>query len=481
MPHIKLDDKEFPLQVGEVRVGGTGADIALASVSDAATVALIDVDEAAEATIRRVSGDWAIRVNGVALGEEPVPLIHGDRIEISGQELRFAGDATSGNTLVVPALTSGVRKAPERVAAPGSAAVKGGPAVTAPPASAPAPVPSPAPPKVPATNPLVRNGRLVSLVDGREYAVAPAGLRIGRDAASDVVIAKGQVSRRHAEIVLGPSGYALTDLSKNGVLVNGQRVAKSHVLARGEVLRIGDEEFRFHAETAQPGGADVKAPAAAASPAPQGAAARPVGGNEDWNVHSRAVRLDEGPTAEPPRAAAPATPLPAAWATFEVVNEGVLKGQRFEVRSPLTHIGRGAYNDIVITDESVSDSHAKLQRRESEWVLVDLDSTNGSYVGGTRVKGEHRLESGMDVRFGRIKMLFKPLAESGEGMAAGTRVIVGIKAPDPRRGGRAGSRGPAAPRSTGAARTGRRVVPWVVGGVVVLVAGLLIFLALQGR
>jgi pSer/pThr/pTyr-binding forkhead associated (FHA) protein len=479
MPHIKLDDKEFPLQVGEVRVGGTGADIALASVSDAATVALIDVGEAADATIRRVSGDWAIRVNGVTLGEEPVPLIHGDRIEISGQELRFAGDATSGNTLVVPAVTAGVRKAPERAAGPAAAPPKAGAAVAAPPASPTASAPAAAP-KVPATNPLVRNGRLVSLVDGREYAVSPTGLRIGRDASSDVVIAKGQVSRKHAEIVLGPGGYALADLSKNGVLVNGQRVGKSHVLARGEVLRIGDEEFRFHGETAQPGGADVQGSGTAASPASQGAAARPLAG-EDWNVHSRALRLDEGPTSEPPPAAAPAAPLPPAWATFEVVNEGVLKGKRFEVRSPLTHIGRGAYNDIVIADESVSDSHAKLQRRESEWVLVDLDSTNGSYVGGTRVHGEQRLESGTDVRFGRVKVLFKPLAESGEGMAAGTRVIVGIKAPDPRRGGRPRSRGPAASRSTGATRTGRRIVPWVVGGVVVLVAGLLIFLALQGR
>src|SRR5438445_320308 len=68
-----------------------------------------------------------------------------------------------------------------------------------------------------------------------------------------------------------------------------------------------------------------------------------------------------------------------------------------------------AHNDVRLTDESVSETHAKLQRRDDGWYLVDMDSTNGSYVGGTRVVGERRIEGSPDLRFGGVKMRFSPV------------------------------------------------------------------------
>ncbi len=44
-------------------------------------------------------------------------------------------------------------------------------------------------------------GRLVSLVDGKEYVIPESGVVIGRDAGSDVVVALNDVSRKHAEVV----------------------------------------------------------------------------------------------------------------------------------------------------------------------------------------------------------------------------------------------------------------------------------------
>src|SRR6185503_14744136 len=62
------------------------------------------------------------------------------------------------------------------------------------------------------------------------------------------VVAQNEVSRRHAEIVAGEGGYFVHDYSTNGVYVNGARVDKSQLLSRSDVLRIGDEEFRFYAD-----------------------------------------------------------------------------------------------------------------------------------------------------------------------------------------------------------------------------------------
>ena len=74
----------------------------------------------------------------------------------------------------------------------------------------------------------------------------------------------------------------------------------------------------------------------------------------------------------------------------------------------MINIGRADYNDIIFPDPSVSTAHAKLQRREGVWVVVDLDSTNGSFVDGERVKGESPLAPGALVRFGDVQLVFEP-------------------------------------------------------------------------
>ncbi len=48
-------------------------------------------------------------------------------------------------------------------------------------------------------------------------------------------------------------------------------------------------------------------------------------------------------------------------------------------------VGRREDCDVVVSDPSVSRRHARLVFREGEWILMDLDSTNGSIVNGERV------------------------------------------------------------------------------------------------
>ena len=115
-------------------------------------------------------------------------------------------------------------------------------------------------------------------------------------------------------------------------------------------------------------------------------------------------------------------PSGAALASF-LVRSGALKGQRLSVKTPVVNIGRADYNDLVFLDESVSTAHAKLQRREGVWVLVDLDSTNGTFIDGDQIKGEAPLAPGANVRFGEIGTVFEPTDESA-GVAKGGRTRV---------------------------------------------------------
>ncbi|MFI5233497.1 MAG: FHA domain-containing protein, partial [Gemmatimonadales bacterium] len=110
-------------------------------------------------------------------------------------------------------------------------------------------------------------------------------------------------------------------------------------------------------------------------------------------------------------------------ATLEVINPGPMKGTKFELFTPLTNVGRGPHNDVPLVDESVSDSHAKILKRDGSWWLVDQGSTNGSYVGGRRVQGEQQLVGAPDVRFGSVKMMFKSTPVPAEDEMKGTRAI----------------------------------------------------------
>lgn len=412
MPVLRINDSQHTLGPGKTRLGaGADVDIRVSDDESIGTQAVIDLAEG-QSVIRRI-GEAAVKVNGVPLGAEPTPLMHGDKIEVAGRELFYAEDTKGGTTRHV--MQSEVRSVLEKRAGAPRATTGSG-------------------------------GRLVSLVDGKEYLVPERGITIGRDAGSDVVVAQNEVSRRHAEIVPSERGYLLHDHSTNGVYVNGVRVLQSQMLNRSDVVRVGGEEFRFYADViisgtmpaaTMPAGAAPLAPAPAPavasasarveravepSPpvktAPPPVAAAPAAAEPAASTLRVAAVPDEAPSvpaAVPPVASATA-PTPAApiadarpvLAVLEVINESFARGNRYEIRVPLAHVGRGSHNDVVIEDDSVSDIHAKLQRREDGWYLIDLASTNGTYVGGSRLTHERRLDGTPDVRFGGVKLSFRP-------------------------------------------------------------------------
>jgi pSer/pThr/pTyr-binding forkhead associated (FHA) protein len=226
-------------------------------------------------------------------------------------------------------------------------------------------------------------------MDGKEYAVPDKGLVIGRDAGCDVVVPRNEVSRRHAELAPTEDGYVVRDTSSNGVYVNGERIQGSHRLARADVIRVGGEEFRFHADVLNP------TPPSSSPSTKEGVVLR-----SDSLTPSLANTLFNQRVVE--------TTVREPLATLEVLNEGPSKGIRYAIRTPLAQVGRGMNNDVRLTDESVSEIHAKLERRDDGWYVVDMNSTNGTYVSGSRVTGERRLDGAPDVRFGGVKLRFVP-------------------------------------------------------------------------
>jgi pSer/pThr/pTyr-binding forkhead associated (FHA) protein len=69
-------------------------------------------------------------------------------------------------------------------------------------------------------------------------------------------------------------------------------------------------------------------------------------------------------------------------------------------------VGRGDDASICIDEPLVSRQHARLERRESGWVVVDLGSTNRTRVNGEVVMRERVLVHGDELRFGRAKCMY---------------------------------------------------------------------------
>lgn len=85
--------------------------------------------------------------------------------------------------------------------------------------------------------------------------------------------------------------------------------------------------------------------------------------------------------------------------------EGVDKGKVFRSLPLPVNIGREEGNHIRLNDERVSRFHAKLQFDNSEVILTDLESTNGTRVNGNIIH-IRRLKAGDRIHIGRSLLLF---------------------------------------------------------------------------
>ena len=162
----------------------------------------------------------------------------------------------------------------------------------------------------------------------------------------------GYLSPRHAEIVINAAGAVIRDLdSLNGVFV---KMTNEEELSSGDVFRIGQELLRF----------DVITP-----PQP----------------------LEDGTEVM-------GSPNPGYWGRLSVIIGKDIDGSAYPLFGDAMVIGRER-GDINFPDDGyVSGVHARISNREGKSYIVDLGSSNGSFV---RLRGERMVQDGTFVLFGQ--------------------------------------------------------------------------------
>lgn len=83
----------------------------------------------------------------------------------------------------------------------------------------------------------------------------------------------------------------------------------------------------------------------------------------------------------------------------------IIDNQVFSLSETPTLIGRRLVNHLVISDPMVSRYHARIDREEDNYVIIDLDSSGGTYVNGERIT-RAALNSGDSIVLAHVPVVF---------------------------------------------------------------------------
>lgn len=165
-------------------------------------------------------------------------------------------------------------------------------------------------------------------------------------------------------------------------------------LAEGDAKGQGRATQATGAPVAAAPAAGLTAPAAASPPVTAPPLGSPSGSTQPGGAQSGAAALPSAGLASPARSL--------------VITSGVAAGTSIPLDDDIITIGRSGDSSLVIVDEFTSTYHARLMRSGDIWALTDLDSTNGTRLGGERIVGTVRVPVNTPITIGQTTFELRP-------------------------------------------------------------------------
>ncbi len=209
---------------------------------------------------------------------------------------------------------------------------------------------------------------------------------IGRGEKCDVVIPDPDVSRQHVALSYDGTHCKLEDLSGKGTLVAGTPMHQGE-LADGSDLTLGKWRAVFRLRS----GAE---------------SADATGVGRHTSVQQRPEQSDGFQPAQ----------VRVKQGANELIHE--ITGESFT-------IGKDPANALVVQDRFISSKHLQVTRREKGFHVVDLNSTNGTFLGGVRIF-EVEVPLHTVLRVGETELILEPLS-----LGRQTQTFHGIIGDDP--------------------------------------------------
>jgi len=240
-------------------------------------------------------------------------------------------------------------------------------------------------------------------------------ITVGRSENCEVRILGETVSRLHCEIERIGGGYYLRDRSRNGTWVNGTRVNECQ-LQNGDWIRVGEDYLRvdfvsYEKATDRLVTRRTVDPTSGLHPFVEYVPPRERGGPQpspDSSDHALLGGVLPGFGGESPEGESERTSQWKAGFVLppQMVVRGLEAGVTLQFWDSRITFGRWKATEVALIGEKISRIHAALIREESAYVLVDLESTNGTFVNEQRIT-RCVLQSGDRVRMGSYQALVR--------------------------------------------------------------------------
>ena len=94
-----------------------------------------------------------------------------------------------------------------------------------------------------------------------------------------------------------------------------------------------------------------------------------------------------------------------------VIFEGERQLAEHDLLRTVVGLGRHPQNDIVLDDRTLSRFHARIEKRDFGFVVMDLGAQNGVHLNGERIEKEAELVSGDRIDLGRYTAVFEDVAD----------------------------------------------------------------------
>ncbi|MEZ4461122.1 MAG: FHA domain-containing protein [bacterium] len=109
------------------------------------------------------------------------------------------------------------------------------------------------------------------------------------------------------------------------------------------------------------------------------------------------------------------------------MNPGLPKQRELVLDQNVITIGTLHDNDIVLDDETVSRHHCRIVQEDEEYVAIDLQSTNGTFINGVRIRAAY-LAPGLIVTVGNTQInstRLKKKCRSSQASRSGLGTLLG--------------------------------------------------------
>lgn len=186
-----------------------------------------------------------------------------------------------------------------------------------------------------------------------EYTIEESPVFIGRKSDNHIVLEDKNVSRKHAQILKVDDVYIIRDLdSTGGTRLNNEPVVENDIHT-GDIIEIGNYKLLFDSGIPE---------------------------DERTAFDGEGTALDDGTALDQDRTMFFEEPQ----AKLLVVKSDNLVAE-INVEADELVFGREEGTDITIDDKRVSRQHCKIWRDGNEYKIMDLGSSNGTFVNGQKI------------------------------------------------------------------------------------------------